>query len=88
MNRLVLLRIDDPDVVTIDVVGWSLPPTNEPSMYHEANFFQQAIPVPEDDQLMRDLDMVLTEIEEAFAPDTVQGEAAARLRAWAGLDEE
>jgi len=94
-DRYVLVRVTDPRVDRIDVIGWPPPPIQsliaDCPVEHSPAFIQEQIPVPEDDQLLRDLDMLTTEFARfAVTSDSLglKYEAAMRLRAAAGLDQE
>lgn len=83
--RLVLLRIDGPDAKWIWVTEFN---SDEADGQGE----DYKLPVPEDDQLTRDLDK-LTKRYALLDPNSRRdpegyGDSARRLRAWAGLEEE
>jgi hypothetical protein len=92
-DRYVLVRVTDPEVRGIRVteyLGYDNSKEWGREVFEEVN--SHLHPVPEDDQLRQDLDLVtdaLTFMPRSLAPDLLDFDGAkARLRAAAGLDQE
>jgi len=91
-DRLVLVRVTDPEVTHLSVTHLhTYKQFSDGSDIIGATDEHEIIPIPEDDQHLRYLDMLTTEFARfAVTSDSLglKYEAAMRLRAWAGLDQE